>query len=177
MSEYSQYPKDTDDVVSAQLKLTYDGPLRQSSGQKNNIRVDIALDEVIISDPVPRKLAMEYDDDIGIALSVYSLEEIVAEKMRSILQRGKSRDYYDTWVLLTHHGSDFDRNRALVVLLQKCQSKGIPQPKVEHFFRSDQLVEAQGYWERGLAHQLSDLPTFSSVTKSLRNEIRKLLSR
>jgi hypothetical protein len=54
ISEYSQYPKDSDDIVSAQLKLTYDGPLRQSSGQKNNVRVDIAFDEKVVSEPVSR---------------------------------------------------------------------------------------------------------------------------
>ena len=119
--EYSQYPKSGDDIVSAQLKLGYDGPLRKSSGQKNNVRVDIAFEEIVLTKPVTRKLLSGYSDDIETELKLYSLEEIISEKLRSILQRGKSRDFYDVWVLLKQYKSDFSNDSIWGILKKKCE--------------------------------------------------------
>jgi len=177
VSEYSQYPKTGTKLTTAQLKLGYDGPLRKSSGQKNNVRVDIAFDEKLVSEPISRDIFQQFPDDIEAAIQAYPLEEIVAEKLRSILQRGKSRDYYDVWLLLKDYGNDFDHRKTKAILSQKCRSKEIAEPKTEDFFEKERLAEAERFWERGLAHQLSDLPTFSSIIKSLRNEIQELLSR
>lgn len=171
VGEYSQYPKIGDNLVSAQLKLGYDGPLRKSSGQKNNIRVDIAFEEVLVSKPVKRKLLSGYSDDIETELEIYSLEEIISEKLRSILQRGKSRDYYDVWILLKDYKNDFSNERVWEILKGKCEFKDIPSPKAEDFFNQERTEEAGRYWERGLAHQLNDLPDFEKVLEELKELI------
>ncbi|MDZ4724388.1 MAG: nucleotidyl transferase AbiEii/AbiGii toxin family protein [candidate division Zixibacteria bacterium] len=176
VSEFSRYPKDSEDIVSAQLKLTYDGPLRQSSGQKNNIRVDIALDEEISLSTPEREIAKEYSDDLTANIPVYALEEIVAEKLRSILQWGKSRDYYDVWILLRDETGAFERKKTRDLLITKCHFKEILEPQIEDFFIDEQLVETERYWKRGLAHQIADLPTFEVVTRELRALIKQLLS-
>lgn len=175
LSEYSQYPKTGNKLTTAQLKLGYDGPLRKSSGQKNNVRVDIAFDEVIVADPVSRDVIQQYADDAKTELQTYPLEEIVAEKLRSILQRGKSRDYYDVWILLKEFGGDFDHRRTREIFLKKCQQKELPEPNTEDFFNTEQLAEAERFWERGLAHQLPNLPSFTSVKESLRELIKELI--
>lgn len=169
--EYSQYPKTGDKLTSAQLKLGYDGPLRKASGQKNNIRVDIAFDEKIVSSSNSRLIHRDYTDDIETRLPVYALEEITAEKLRSILQRGKSRDYYDVWILLKRYRKGIVINDMLGVLKEKCEFKGITFPVVEDFFLPDRVNEAAPFWERGLAHQVDKLPTFDIVL----SELRKLL--
>jgi predicted nucleotidyltransferase component of viral defense system len=171
--EYSQYPKTGDKLTSAQLKLGYDGPLRKASGQKNNIRVDIAFDEKIVSSSNSRLIHRDYTDDIDARLSVYSLEEIVAEKLRSILQRAKSRDYYDVWILLKWYKKDIVIDDTLAILKKKCEFKGITFPFVEDFFAPDRINEAAPFWERGLAHQVDKLPAFDIVF----SELRKLLAR
>lgn len=170
--EYSQYPKTGETLTSAQLKLGYDGPLRKASGHKNNIRVDIAFDEQIITVSNSRPVHRDYTDDIDAKLPVYSLEEIVAEKLRSILQRGKSRDYYDVWILLKQYQKDIVIDDTLDILEKKCEFKGIPFPVVEDFFTPDRVNEAAPYWERGLSHQVDNLPTFDGVLL----ELRELLS-
>jgi len=174
--EYSQYPKTGDELVSAQFKLGYDGPLRKSSGQKNNVRVDIAFEEVLVSEPVKRKILAGYADDIDSELIVYSLEEILSEKLRSILQRGKSRDYYDVWILLKEYKNDFSRKRLWDTLKKKCEFKNIPTPKTEDFFNKELTEEAGRYWERGLAHQLNDLPDFEKVLEELENQLNETLT-
>ena len=170
--EYSQYPKSGNDLITAQFKIGYDGPLRKSSGQKNNVRVDIAFEEVLVSEPVKRKLLSGYSDDIETELEIYSLEEIISEKLRSILQRGKSRDYYDVWILLKDYKDDFSNDRLWEILKKKCEFMDIPTPKTEDFFNKERTEEAGRYWERGLAHQLTDLPDFEKVLEELKDLIK-----
>lgn len=176
IQEYSQYPRTGDDLVSAQLKLGYDGPLRKSSGQKNNVRVDIAFEEKLISEPVKKKILSGYADDIDSELVVYSLEEIISEKLRSILQRGKSRDYYDVWILLKEYKNDFSNDRLWEILKGKCEFKDIPIPKTEDFFNKERIEEAGRYWERGLAHQLNNLPDFEKVLEELKDSLNENLT-
>ena len=175
--EYSQYPRTGDDLISAQLKLGYDGPLRKSSGQKNNVRVDIAFDEVVVSKPITKQIIKGYADDVDAELPIYPLEEIVAEKLRSILQRGKSRDYYDVWILLKNHNGDFSVSRTVEILKAKCQHKSIPIPKVDDYFDQSRIDEARRYWERGLAHQLNDLPDFDAVLSELQDLIQTKIAK
>ncbi|MEA2031564.1 MAG: nucleotidyl transferase AbiEii/AbiGii toxin family protein [candidate division Zixibacteria bacterium] len=175
IQEYSQYPRKGDDLISAQLKLGYDGPLRKSSGQKNNVRVDIAFEEKLVSDPNMKTIFSGYSDDVDSELAVYSLEEILSEKLRSILQRGKSRDYYDVWILLKEYSSDFSNEKLWGILKEKCKFKDIPTPKTEDFFDPERTKEASRYWERGLAHQLNELPNFEKVQKEIKSLINTVL--
>ena len=41
-------------------------------------------------------------------LLCYTLEEVLVEKMRSVMQRMQARDLYDIWYLLEEHGLDCD---------------------------------------------------------------------
>lgn len=177
VSEFSQYPKNSDNIVSAQMKLTYDGPLRQTSGQKNNIRVDVAISEEVIQSPPEREILNEYTDDVPSTIPVYALEEIVAEKLRSVLQRGKSRDYYDVWLLLNDFGRDFNPRLARDILYEKCAFKQIPEPRAEDFFDPERLSEAKSFWQRGLAHQMESLPAFDRIIEELRTLIQTSLGK
>ena len=134
--------------------------------------MDIAFEEKLISESVKKKILFGYSDDIDSELVVYSLEEILSEKLRSILQRGKSRDYYDVWILLKKYKDDFSNEKIWEILKGKCDFKDIPTPKVEDFFSKERTDEAGRYWERGLAHQLNDLPDFEKVLEELRGLIK-----
>lgn len=173
--EYSQYPKTGNGAITAQLKLGYDGPLRKASGQKNNIRVDISFDEKIHTDPVNKAVFKRYTDDIDATIRVYILEEIIAEKLRSILQRGKSRDYYDVWILLKDYKKDFSSKLMIEIMKKKCKDKNIPVPKIEDFFVPASIDEAGRYWERGLAHQVANLASFDIVVGELKSMLRKII--
>jgi predicted nucleotidyltransferase component of viral defense system len=175
VSEYSQYPRHGTTIVSAQLKLSYDGPLRKTSGLKNNIRIDIALDETIVSETLQKKVKKQYADDIDATVPIYSLEEIIAEKLRSILQRGKSRDYYDVWVLLKGHNKDFSSKLMIEIMKKKCKDGNIPVPKLDDFFLQASVDEAGRYWERGLAHQVTSLASFDVVLGELKSILRKII--
>jgi hypothetical protein len=99
----------------------------------------------------------------------YALEEILAEKLRSILQRGKARDYYDVWRLLREKTDVFDRQIARQVLSEKCQHKSLPAPSVEAFLSPALLEGASAFWSQDLIGQVpgKDLPSWDRVTADL----------
>lgn len=63
---------------------------------------------------------------------VYSIETIVAEKTRAILQRGYIRDYYDVWRLFKE--KKFDQKQAKKIFEKKCKAKGVEFSNVDDFF-------------------------------------------
>jgi hypothetical protein len=108
----------------------------------------------------------------------YALEEILAEKLRSILQRGKARDYYDVWRLLREKADAFDQQIARRVLSEKCSlscagqaqgHKGLPEPSVKAFLSPAVLEEAAAYWSQELMGQVQGkaLPVWDAVTAEL----------
>lgn len=66
----------------------------------NRIRHDITLKEKMVLEPQWRPIKTRFSDLPEFKVLTYSLDEILAEKIRSIMQRGYSRDYYDVWRLL-----------------------------------------------------------------------------
>jgi uncharacterized protein len=49
-------------------------------------------------------------------IDIYLPNEILVEKLRNILQRGKARDYYDVWRLLKE--KDFDQGKIGELLIE-----------------------------------------------------------
>ena len=147
--------------------VQFSGPLNA----KNRLRVDISFDENVIIEPVFKIVASQYPDIAHYHVNAYSLNEILAEKIRSILQRGKSRDYYDVWILLKVEKFDLKKIREL--LMEKCKLKGI-EFKLESIFDEDKLRDASRFWEVGLKDLVKELPDFGLVTSELRNKLEKL---
>lgn len=131
------------------------------------IRCDITFDEKIITQPVVKTVKSNYPDVKQYKVKVYSIEEILAEKIRSILQRGKSRDYYDVWMLLKVMKFD---SHIRCLAEEKCRTKGIGF-KTEGIFDEEKLKEAKNFWETGLKDLVRDLPDFDGVIRELKEII------
>lgn len=132
---------------------------------KNRIRMDMTFDEKIIDEPVQKTINSPYPDIVSYKINAYSLDEILAEKIRSIIQRGKSRDYYDVWLLLKT--GRFDRERIKKLLVKKCKLKGIGYAP-EVVFDNDKLCTAKRFWEAGLRDLVKNLPEFDFVIEELK---------
>jgi len=104
----------------------------------------------------------------------YPLEEILAEKMRSILQRGKTRDYYDVWKILKYHAQLINREKTKQVLYDKCKFKNLVWNE-ELLFDTEKITEAKKHWELGLAHQINALPDFMTVVKECKALMKTFL--
>jgi len=65
---------------------------------KNTTELNIMGDEVVAAPPVEH--THEYQDVTPFSLQAYSLAEIFAEKVRTIYQRSRGRDYYDLYQIV-----------------------------------------------------------------------------
>lgn len=157
---------------AARLRIQFVGPL----AFPNLLLVDFTLDEPVVLSPVRRTVLDTLFDTPRPTVQTYALEELLAEKLRSILQRGKSRDYYDVWRLLAEKASAFDHTLAQETLLVKCQHKGLTFSGPDDFLAPARLAEAQRYWERDLQEEAASLPAFSAVATTLRPLLNDFLS-
>ncbi len=126
------------------------------------------MNEFLLDEYPSRRVLWGYSDQQNAKIPVYPLEEILAEKLRSLLQRGKSRDYYDVWALLNHHRERIDLRAAKTIFQKKCGHFSIPFKGVDDFFDGERLAETKRFWERGLAHQIDKLPDFDTVIEECR---------
>ena len=154
----------------AQIKIQFIGSLNS----RNTIKVDISFNELIVLSPANKQIHSEYSDMEKRNLFVYPLEEILAEKIRSIIQRAKTRDYYDVWQLLKFHNNKINMKLLHEVLIKKCHVKNIDFKK-DHLFNAERINLAQKYWEKALAHQITNLPEFNVVVNECKYLINKFL--
>lgn len=154
----------------AQIKIQFLGPLNN----KNTIKLDLSFNEPIILNPQSKEIRSEYSDKENHDILIYPIEEILAEKIRSILQRAKTRDYYDVWKILKFHHDRINMDLLHDVLWKKCNAKNIDFNK-DHLFSPERIHSAQEYWEKSLAHQINNLPNFKKVISECKSLISKYL--
>jgi predicted nucleotidyltransferase component of viral defense system len=159
--DFSVLPSFPEDRLRAQ----FIGPLRHP----NRLLLDVTLDEPVILPPQRRGVVTELFAYPQPTVLVYALEEILAEKLRSLLERGKARDYYDVWRLLKEEAEVLDLSTVRWVLREKCRHKGLTEPTVEAFLEASALEEAEAYWSQDLIGQTPgrDLPAWEAVITEL----------
>ncbi len=149
---------------AARMRGRFVGPLHHPA----RLLFDVTLDEPILLPPRRLPVVTTMFPGLRPTVQTYTLEELLAEKMRSILQRAKSRDYYDVWRLLAEKAAYFDHALARETLLLKCRHKGLTFSSLADFLVPARLAEAERYWERDLREQVAGLPEFSAVVATLR---------
>lgn len=159
---------------AARMRARFVGPLRHPA----RLLFDVTLDEPVLLTPQRQPALASPFPGLRPVILTYALEEILAEKMRSILQRGKSRDYYDVWRLLKERSATFDASVVRSILAQKCRHKGLSEPNAQAFLVPHHLAEAEVYWERDLAGQVTpqSLPDWRVVAKELANLLENFFS-
>lgn len=159
-------------VAYIEYAIKYTGPLQKSSHVKSSLRLDITCDELIINPKNTQSYLPEYSDDKEFTLKVYSLTEILAEKLRSVVQRGKSRDYYDVWRILKHHQDEIESSASFRIFLAKLKHRNLEFSGVDALFLQSHLSTVKDYWERGLAHLVDKLPDFNETISECEKLIR-----
>jgi predicted nucleotidyltransferase component of viral defense system len=84
------------------------------------------VDEHVAFEPVQH--THTYEDVPEFNLQAYSVEEIFAEKLRAIYQRGAARDYYDLYQLLETESVMIDFAKVQPAFEAKCEHDG---PRVD----------------------------------------------
>ncbi len=154
----------------AQIKIHFIGPLNN----KNTIKFDLNFNEPIVLTPNNKQVLSDYSDKEKHKLSVYPLEELLAEKIRSILQRAKTRDYYDVWRILKNYNKKIEMSVLQNVLIKKCLAKNLNFDK-NNLFTPDKIHPAKQYWGKSLTHQIDNLPDFKTVVRECKELMHSFL--
>jgi len=150
--------------------ISYSGPLG-GQGSNKKVKVDISRSEKLEYAPVLKDVIVNYSDLEEHQLLCYSLEEVLIEKLRTVMQRMQARDFYDIWFLLEQHGMDAAFHRK--EFEQKCASKSL-NAKDFHKKLSERLPQYKGRWQNSMNEQIKDLPSFEMVEREVQRHLKKL---
>jgi predicted nucleotidyltransferase component of viral defense system len=155
--------------------LDYIGPL-QRTRRPRQLKVDVTFDEVIVNEPINRPLIRFFSDEPEPAplVVVYTLEEICAEKLRTLLQRTEPRDLYDVWRIISEQGSEIDAQQLATTLRAKCEHRGLSFTRASAILSPERVARFQGAWERRLGEQMPDIPTLDAVARETRRLLRTI---
>ncbi|HIH23202.1 TPA: nucleotidyl transferase AbiEii/AbiGii toxin family protein [Candidatus Micrarchaeota archaeon] len=140
-------------------------------GVKNTIALDLMSDE-LISDKIEEKPVFNPYYEKKFSIPVYSMDEILAEKLRSFLQRTRVRDYYDVWYILTHEKDNIDRKKLKNFLIKKVEYKKLQMPV--KLLDKGRVEQARPYYQRQLGYQIDKLPSFDSMIADLEKSLAGL---
>lgn len=150
--------------------IRYVGPLG-GLGSNKSVKVDISRNEQLVFPPVMRAAIINYSDLDAYQLLCYSLEEVLVEKLRSVMQRMQARDFYDIWYLLEEFGLEVDFHYA--EFCQKCSSRGLnpndfPQKVTER------MLQYKARWKSSMSDQVQHLPDFERVAREVQKHLKKM---
>ncbi|MEW6664127.1 MAG: nucleotidyl transferase AbiEii/AbiGii toxin family protein [Thermodesulfobacteriota bacterium] len=148
-----------------QLKIQYDAILG-----KNWAKMDVTR-EAPVDRVAARKLGQSFSDYPAFRVRVESLEEIGAQKLRSLIERRKCRDFYDAWRLLQ---MEIDLERLRKLFLEKCEYKGLTFSGLDQILSGRLEDTLSGYWERELGRLVRPVPEMGKVLRELEVLLRFL---
>lgn len=145
---------------SQEGRIYFRGP--RAAPEAASIKIDLSIGEVVARPPVLRVISHPYPDSLPgpAVVRSYSFEEVFAEKLRAMGERGRPRDLYD--IVNLYWRQDFRRHAELVrsTLDEKCRTKGVPVPTLASVTAADTRAELESEWQNMLGHQLLALPPF-----------------
>lgn len=142
-----------------QLKVRYSGPLG-----RNWLKIDVTP-EAPIAQVQALPLSRIYSDYPEFRVQVESLEEILAEKLRALIERKKVRDYYDVWRMIQ---LDLNCAEAHTLFDAKLAARGIAEGGIEAIFPTDLTAVLADYWERELGRLVHPVPEMQEALAALR---------
>ena len=151
------------------------------------LKVEITRDEPVLLPPKLQNLLHGFPEELTASLWCYALEEIVAEKLRALLQSrarlrargwGASRvcrDYYDLWYIL--RGASLEKGEIPPVVAQKCAHRGVGFESPQDFIAPALVAVAQAEWDRQLRPFVADCPDVGQVLGELQPLVLDLWTR
>ncbi len=148
-------------------RVYYRGPRNIPS--VTSLKIDLSASEKVVRPTILREISHAYTDELPDPGTVrcYSFDEVFAEKIRAMGERSRPRDLYD--IVHLFRRDDFRRQPDAIrqVLVEKCSSKGVSVPTFAALESSPHRADLENEWANMLAHQLPELPPFSSFWEEL----------
>ena len=140
---------------------------------RTSIKIEVISYETMLFPVKERTVYHRYSDTLSpYAQNVpcYSLSEVLAEKLRALVQRSYTapRDFYDIWYL-AHHVPDLDWPAITQAFHQKMKFKGLTFTSVAQMINDENDKRLQAAWKNSLAHQIpgDKLPSYLDVKEDL----------
>ena len=152
--------------------LRYVGPLPAG----NDVKVDITVHERLAFPIEDRAVHRGYDEFTDIPdnrlIRVYSLEEIVTEKVIALMDRARNepRDLYDLWYLTSNQGIALDHLTGAI--RRKLEFRGTDCEDIENAILQKE-ARLKALWSARLSYQMSQLPPFEEVFRAARRTLRQ----
>lgn len=138
--------KNPRDKISVQGTISYKGPM-QRVGSNATVKLDLSNDEILVNKPQMK-------------ISAYSIEEIFAEKLRTLVERLRPRDLYDVIHLHVDKRWNLDKKIVKEALKQKCEYKNVEIPTMNLLESGGRKKALISDWESMLRHQISNLEPY-----------------
>lgn len=143
------------------------------------VKVEITHDEPVLLEPELRPISHGYDEELAVQVRCYRLEEVVAEKMRTLRQthekllargwnRPRARDYYDLWRVLSAFGERLERERLPELVARKCIHRGVSFASLDDFFTEPLVAEARKHWKTNIETFVANAPGCDEVLEERR---------
>jgi len=163
-AEYKN-PYVTDYFLRATIGFT--GPIT-----RHNTKIEVTK-ERFIGEWSRFKVPETYDYQ-PFTLNTYTKNNILAEKLRSLIERDKIRDYYDAWRLLDKKAADINRVKEL--FYKKCEGKDITFTSTDQFFPEGIIQILEPFYSELTRLTQEEPPPVKTLIKELKNLIKILFS-
>lgn len=148
---------------------------------QTSIKIEIILYEQMIFSPVEKRVHHEYSDSLTDAAGVipcYSLQEVLAEKLRSLIQRSYTapRDFYDIWYL-SQNVPNLNWPEIIDAFHQKMKFKGLEFIGIDQMINGENDKRLQAAWKNSLGHQIPSkaMANYSVVKEDLTKLLKSIL--
>jgi len=161
--------------IEIPLEYNRGGARRQGLPQ---VKVHLTFDEPILDKPTACPVVPRYSDLRRFSVMSYGKKEIIAEKLRSLLQQQKKwprpRDLYDLWYILCRSDERFSWKELKPLFEEKCRIRNV-EPDIAGL-TSDTLREWNtNAWRDRLGPMLRELPDFDQVWKEWTDVFGKMV--
>lgn len=158
--------KDEDETPNSyNAEIKFIGPLQY----QNYIKIDVSMREKLVFEPKTVKIKAFYADLKSFDVRVFDLKEITAEKIRTLMQRSKPRDYFDVWFIFKNR--NFDAIEIKKAVIEKCRRIEVKYEPYKIFSDTENLRKR---WKTDLIHLVKELPDFEAVMSELKKELEFL---
>ena len=144
-------------------RVQFTGPI-----SKNTIKIEVTKENFIgENDTIDVPQTYDYPE---FSVLSYTLNNILAEKLRSMIERTRIRDYYDSWRLLKINAVD---DSVKELFIKKCEAKDIKYQDVNTFFPENLNETLEPHLDTLTRLTPEPIPPLSKIIDELKKNLEK----
>lgn len=145
-----------------------------------SIKIEIILFEQMVFPLEEREVYHLYTDGLSknpLVVPCYSLNEVLAEKLRALIQRSYTapRDFYDIWYL-SQHVPDIDWETVAEAFHKKMWYKNLTFDGIDQMLNAENDKRLKAAWVNSLGHQIPErnMIEYETVTADIEILLNKI---